>query len=374
MVLISACLTPKLRRQFENVAEHLHGADPAFVPPFPGSVAKFLAPDSIFSRRHGEIYSLLATRHGKPVGRIAAIINRSHNDHYGDRTGFFGFFACEENPDTAQRLFEAAATVLRNQKLLTMRGPYNPSINDESGLLTEGFQYPPFIGLTWNPAYYEKLLSDQGFHPVCRSFGLQLPLHRLELPQRLTRIVAREARRSQLKLRPIDLSRLREELRIVHEVYNNTLERNWGFVPISMDDLLCAADDMRSIADPEMILIAERDGENAGVALSLPNFNEILALTKSTPRWLRPLHILWLMKTRPIRSARQVVYGISPRFRDRGGLHAWLLHEQFVCAKARYPNAELGWIEEANTEILQNSIMLGAIQHRTWKIFERALT
>lgn len=373
MVSITACLTSRQRKQFECVAEDLHREDPAFIPPFPGSVAKMLAPDSVFFRRHGKIYPFLATRQGKPVGRIAAIINQTHNARYGDQTGFFGFFSCEDNADTARQLFETASALLQSHGLHTIRGPYNPSINDECGLLTQGFEFPVYLGLTWNPSYYEKLVTDWEFQPVCRSFGLQLPLYRLEPSPRLAPIVAREARRSRLKLRPINLSRLEEELKIVHEVYNNTLERNWGFVPISLDDLLVAAEDMRAIADPEMILIAECDGENAGVALSLPNFNEILALTKSTLRWLRPLHIFWAMKTRSIQSARQVVYGISPRFRDRGGLHAWLLYEQFVCAKARYPNAELGWIEESNIEILNNSKMLGANQHRTWKIFEKSL-
>ena len=192
-------------------------------------------------------------------------------------------------------------------------------------------------------------------------------------PARLGKIVERTAKRSRLILRPIHLDRLEEELKIVREVYNCTLERNWGAVPISMDDLLSAADNMRTFADPGMILIAEMNGENAGVALSLPNFNEHLALTKNTPRWLRLPHIAWLMKTRKIGTARQVVYGISPRYRDRGGLHAWLLYEQFVCAKARYHDAQLGWVEESNTEILENCRMLGAIQQRTWNIYEKCL-
>lgn len=372
MVAVSACQTAKQRNQFEKVAEDLLFAEPAFIPPFPGSIAKYLSPKSAFHRRHGEIHPLIAWRDGKPVGRIAAIINRSHNEYYQDQVGFFGFFECENNPQTAAALFDAAAGILRAQGITTIRGPYNPSINDECGLLVEGFQYPPFIGLTWNPAYYENLVVAQGFTTVCTSFGLQLPLHRLELPERLIRIVDRVTRRSCLKLRPIKLSQLEEELKIIHEVYNDTLKRNWGFVPITMDDLLFAAGDMRAIADPEMILIAEQDGQNAGVGLSLPNINELLAVIKTTPRWLRPLHLLWLMKTRRITTARQVVYGISPRFRDRG-LHGWLLKEQFACAKARYADAELGWIEDTNTEILENSRMLGAVRHRTWKIYEKSL-
>jgi hypothetical protein len=139
-----------------------------------------------------------------------------------------------------------------------------------------------------------------------------------------------------------------------------------------MDDLLAAADDMKAFADPEMILIAEIDGENAGVALSLPDFNEILARVKRTPHLFRLPHILWLMKTYRMSSARQVVYGIAPRFRDRG-LHAWLLYEQFVRAKERYTSGTLGWIEESNTEILDNSYMMGAIQRQEWRIYESPL-
>ena len=158
----------------------------------------------------------------------------------------------------------------------------------------------------------------------------------------------------------------------MQKVYNATLERNWGFVPITMDDLLAAADDMRAFPDPEMILIAEINGENAGVALTLPNFNEILARVKKTPHFLRLPHIFWLMKTHRINAARQAVLGISPRFRDRG-LHAWLLYEQFVSAKQRYANATLGWIEETNTEIIENSLMVGAIQQQEWRIYEKSL-
>lgn len=372
MVSITACRTHREKKLFERLPEQLHGMDPAFVPPFPGSIVKYFSPKSPFNRLHGEIHPFLAWRGGRPVGRIAAIINRAHNARYGDKTGFFGFFDGEDDPGLARALFDQAAEVLRTAGLETLRGPYNPSINDECGLLVEGFEYPPCLGLIWNPAYHRALLEGLGFQTVCTSYGFLLPLHRLEAPERLARIVKRIASRSGIRLRPIKMDRLEEELKIVHEVYNATLERNWGFVPISMDDLLAAADDMRSFADPGMMLIAEIQGENAGVALSLPNFNEILARIKRTPHWLRLLHILWLVKTHRIDWGRQVVYGISPRFRDRG-LHGWLLYEQFVCAKARYANATLGWIEDNNTEILENSRMLGAVPRQEWRIYEKTL-
>lgn len=354
------------------MAEKLHGTDPAFIPPFPGSVAKYLSPKSAFHLRHGEILAFVASRDGRPVGRIAAIINRSHNERYSDKTGFFGFFECENDPATAAALFGKVEEVLRAAGMDRVRGPYNPSINDECGMLAERFDLPPVIGLTWNPEYYLTLLAGAGFLPVRVLHGMNLPMHRLPQPARLARIVERIAVRSKLKMRTMDISRLPEELKIVREVYNATLERNWGFVPISMEDLLGAADDIRAIADPKLLLIAEMDGREAGVAITLPNFNEILAKVKKTPHWLRLPHILFLMKTQKINSCRQTVLGVVPGFRDRG-LHAWLIHEQFVRAQERYDNAALGWMEDTNTEILKNCEVIGGEYERTWKIFEKPL-
>lgn len=373
MYSISVCKTPKARTLFERVPELLHKTDPAFIPPFPGNVAKYLTEKSPFNRLYGEIIPFIAYRDGKPVGRIAAIINRAHNERYQDKTGFFGFFDCANDPEISHALFEKAAETLRAKGKTSIRGPYNPSINDECGLLAQGFDVPPCIGLTWNPSYYPSLVEKEGMACVCTSFGYLLPLEGIEPAPRLKPIVERTAKRSNVKLRPIKLNDLPEELKIVHEVYNATLERNWGFVPITMDDLLGAANDLKATADPEMILIAEMNGENAGVALSLPNFNEILAKSKNTPHWLRLLHIVWLMKTYRIQEARQVVYGISPRYRDKGGLHAWLLFEQFTKAAEKFHHASLGWIQESNKEIIDNAVMLGAIQRQKWKIYEKAI-
>jgi hypothetical protein len=373
MFSIRLCRTRKEERLFESLPERLHGLDPAFIPPFPGSIVKYLSPKSAFNRLSGEIYPFVAWRGGKPVGRIAAIINHAHNERYHDRTGFFGFFDCEDNVDLARELFDAAGTILRARNRECLRGPYNPSINDECGLLVEGFEHSPCLGLCWNPEYQKTLIEQLGFRVVCRSFGYFLPLHRLDVPTRLKRIVERMVKRANVKLRPIRMSKLEDELKIIQEVYNSTLERNWGFIPVTMDELLTAANDMRAFADPELILIAEVNGENAGVALSLPNFNEILARVKKTPPLLRLPHIFWLMKTHRIDWARQVVLGISPRFRDRG-LHAWLLYEQFVSGKQRYSNATLGWIEESNKEIIENSLMVGGIQQQEWRIYEKSLS
>ncbi|MEX1118019.1 MAG: hypothetical protein WEB60_04415 [Terrimicrobiaceae bacterium] len=367
------CETRALRIRFERFPECLHAAQQHYVPPFPMSVAKILSSDSSFNKRHGTIFPFLALRHGKPVGRIAAIINKTHNACHKDRVGFFGFFECENDPRLAKMLFGKVEEILRAKGLDTLRGPYNPSINDECGLLVDGFDSPPCVGLTWNPAYYVPLVLGAGFQKRMASFGYNLPLHRLPPPPRLKPLAERVAKRSKARLRPINLRSLERDLEIIREVYNATLERNWGFVPIEKEDLDSAADEFRAIAYPEMMLIAEQDGVNAGVALTIPNINIHLARLRKTPWLLRPLHFLYLLKTQKLRKGRQIVYGIAPRFRNNG-LHAWLTYEQFMCAQRCVDDAELGWIQEENTEVMELSELIGGYKLHQWDLYEKAIS
>ena len=372
LISINECHSAKERRAFERVPEVLHRGNPAFVPAFPFSIAKLLSPKSVFHRLHGTIRPFIACRGGRPVGRIAAIINRSHNEHHQDRVGFFGFFDCENDAETADLLFSKLREVLHAEGMESIRGPYNPTINHECGLLLERFDKPPTLGLTWNPAYYRLHLERVGFKCARMLYGFNLPMNRLEIPERVSRIVERMKKRSALKIRPFDFQNMESELRIVRDVYNATLERNWGFTPIAMEDMLATASEIRAIADPRILLIGESNGRPAGVALSLPNINEILAAVRNTPLWLRLAHIFLLLKTRKVHRARQTILGVVPEFRDRG-LHAWLLHEQFRVAKLLHKEATLGWVEESNTEVLQNCTLFGGEHDGQWGIFEMAM-
>jgi GNAT superfamily N-acetyltransferase len=367
---IVACTTRSLHRAFEHAAEVLHRGSAAFVPPFPGSVAKFLGAKCTFSKHQGEIQGFLALRGGRPVGRIAAILNRLHNEYYKDRTGFFGFFECENNASTARALFERAEQWVAARGLSCLRGPYNPTINNDCGILLDGYGARSMIGLPWNPDYYPALLTLNGFELKRVLHAFNLPLQRVEIPARLKRIAERLKARHRLTIRPFSMKRLPEELRILQTVYNATLERNWGFVPLTYAELLEAAKDFRVIADPRLLLVAESAGRPAGVAISLPNFNELLAAVKNTPRPLRLLHLLLLMKTRRIRTGRLTILGVVPEFRDRG-LHAWLIYEQFRIGKDFYVDSSLGWVEDTNTEVLEVCQVAGGELERSWGIYER---
>ncbi|GAB4168890.1 MAG: hypothetical protein Fur0032_07260 [Terrimicrobiaceae bacterium] len=372
-LLIEKCRERRDFVSFERAAEAIHRDQPLFIPPYPGTIAKFFSPKSAFRRRHGEIHGFIARRNGKPVGRIAAIINNTHNSFYNDRTGFFGFFDCIDDEEVAAALFRTAGDFLKERGMDRIRGPYNPTINDECGLLVEGFDSPTLIGLTWNPPYYQKLVEGLGFAHWVSNYGFRLPLSELSPPARLKPIAERVAKRSKVRLRLIELANLPVELEIIREVYDATLRGNSGFIPISAEDLAEGANELKAFAMRELIMIGEQDGQRAAVAISLPNINEHLARIRRTPYWLRPLHFLWLLKTKRLRTGRQVVYGVSPRFRDKG-LHGWLTYEHFVYAKSVLDYAELGWIEEGNKEILLAAEIIGGQRYRKWTIYEKSLT
>lgn len=350
----------------------LHGSDAAFVPPFPGSIAKFLKPDSLFNRQDGSITGFIAHRDGKPVGRIAAIQNRSHNAYWNDRVGFFGFFACEDRAETAQALFAEVEAVLGKLECDTVRGPYNPSINEECGLLTEGFGEPPSISMPWNPSYYPALLESVSHQAVRNLFAFHLPLH-IGIPARIEKMAKRLRERSKnVTIRSFDMKRLDEELRLAHRLYNVTLDRNWGFVPISLEDLLASADDLKAFADPDFLVFAEVNGEAVGFMLTLPNFNELLMRTKRIPRWLRLPAILWLMKTYKIQTVRQVILGVAPEHRDTG-LVGLLCHDMVRRTQKTAHSAELSWIEANNAQVIRLIELMGATHSKSYAIYEKPL-
>jgi len=306
-----------------------------------------------------------------PVGRLAAIVNSSHNAYHRDKVGFFGFPAFVRDSEVVRLLVSAVGNFLKQRGLESMRGPYSPSINDECGLLVDAFDSPPFVSMPWNAPYYEELLLDQGLQPVREMKALSLDL-KLPVPERVARIVRRMEARSRLTMRPLDLRQIDGDMKIFTRLYNRTLDRNWGFVPIHLEDLRQTASELKAIADPEGILIVESEGRPAGFVICLPNINELLANLKSTPRWLRLPHFAWQLKTRRLTGTRLAVLGVDPAFRDRG-ISPWFFLKAQNWAARHFDRAEISWVEGNNREIMENSVMMGAVISKTYRIYEKSL-
>ena len=317
------------------------------------------------------IHPLIASRNGRPVGRIAAVINRSHNTHNRDTVGFFGFFDAVDDMSVARELIAAASAILRAAGLSSMRGPYNPSINDDCGVLIEGNDRPSFVSMPWNPPYYARLLNAAGVEQTRTLYAWDVPLDR-PTPERINKIVERIRKRQNATVRPIDLGNLERDLTIIHRLYNQCLDRNWGFYPIALDDLMHAAEDLRAIADPETIFFVCMDGREVGFSLALPNVNEVFRAAKGRKGLLRLIEIGLRMKLQHITSQRLCILGVEPAARDKG-LSALLFHESFRASALKYSLSEVSWVEANNEEILEAASIMGGFRSRTYGIFEQAI-
>ena len=329
-------------------------------------------PGSPFLAAHGELAPFLAERDGKVVGRIAAILNRTHNEYHRDKTGFFGFFDfADEN--AARALFEAACDWMRSKGCDVARGPYSPSINDTCGLLTEGFGEPPSVFMPWNPAFYADIYRDLGLAEVRRLYSFDMDMTVMANPA-MTRLAARAQARSGLTTRPFDLSDISGELRKLQRLYNLTLDRNWGYMPVKWEDLEHSAQGLRTIANPDLLFFVMHDGREVGYSISLPDINDFLLRTRRWPRgWPRLIPMLWFLKRSKPRRARHLILGIEPEFRHRSGIAPFLYHETFRRVASHYPLAEVSWVEANNEQIVRSIEILGGSRNKTYTIWEKAL-
>ncbi len=372
MPTISICKTSKHRELFERIPELLHGSNPCFTPPFPGSVGKFLKDNSLFQRQDGTISAYIASRDGCPVGRIAAIHNRSANAFLDESAGYFGFFACEENPETARDLFDTARNHLESIGCTCLRGPYNPNIHEDCGVLVSGENLPPFISMPWNPSYYPGLIESAGLTPKRTLFAYHLDLI-AEVPARVQRIAKRIRDRSpDVFIRSMNMKNLESEIRLAHKLYNQTLDRNGGFYPLSHEDLLSSAGDLKAFADPDFLTFCEVNGRPVGFMFTLPNFNEILIRTRGVPQFLRLPWIVYLMKTQRITTVRQAILGLHPDHRDRG-LAALLCNDMVERTRKKAVAAQLSWIESNNKEVIALIEAMGGVQSQIYHLYEQSI-
>jgi len=371
-ITILPCRSPSELRRFEYCGEDILGRHPQFVPPIPGTVAETFRADSPFLRAAGELAPFLALRDGHPVGRIAAIRNRLHNEYHGDHIGFFGFFDFADD-DAADALMAAATAWLRERGLTTARGPYSPSINDTCGLLTVGFDDPPCVFMPWNPPRYVTTYERLGLSEVRRLYAFDMDMTVPGSPT-MVRLAERAREKSGLSIRPFDLRHPEKELRILQRLYNVTLDRNWGYVPVQWEELEHSAAGLRTIADPHMLFFVMHEGREVGYSISLPDINEFLRRSLSWPRgFLRLLPMLWMIKTSRPRRARHLILGIEPEFRNRRGIAPFLYLETFRRVAVHYPIAEVSWVEANNEQIVRSIEILGGHRTREYTIREKAL-
>ncbi|MBX5481496.1 MAG: GNAT family N-acetyltransferase [Myxococcaceae bacterium] len=347
--------------------------DPNFVPPIVAERRDFVDPAKNPFLEHASLQLFLARRNGKIVGRIAAIDDPHYNQFHNTEVGFFGMFESVNEPGVAAALFDAAAEWVRSRGMKSMLGPVNLSTNHDCGLLVEGFGSPPAMMMPYNPRYYPALFEATGFRKAKDLWTYELSTS-VAPPEEVLR-AAERLREEGVRVRPLNLRDLRSERRILKQIYNAMLGRQWGFVPMSDAEFDFIAERLRPLAvlRSELCFIAEVDGEPVAFSLTFPDANVGLkAANGYLTRFGLPIGLARLAwATRANDRLRVLMLGIKPGFQKRG-IDAVLYTETLRAARALgYVGGELGWTCEDNHLMNRALESMGARRYRTYRIYER---
>lgn len=324
---------------------------------------------------HAEAAWFVAEENGKVVGRIGAIINHSYNTLHQEKTGWFGFFECYHNQETANDLFQAAEAWLQARGMTRCLGPANPSSNDEFGLLVEGFDRPPVLLMTYNPPYYQELIEAAGYTKEKDLYAYLLSQKTSRTPK-LERVVKGLASRSAITVRSADPKRLDQEIELIKKIYNSAWEKNWGFVPFTDEEIDFMAKDLKQIYDPDLVLFAELNGKTVGFALSLPDINQAFAAGRRAPRGILNLPIgvfSLLSKRKHIDTVRILTLGVLKPYRGKGidALLYWETMERAL--KKGYMFGEASWVLEDNEPMNRAALLMQGQRYKTYRIFSKSL-
>lgn len=357
-------------KRFIDFPHDLYANESAYVPEL------YIAQEALLDRKknpyfeHAEAdYFLAIDAQGKVVGRIAATVNQAYIEFTQHQAGFFGFFEFIENQEVVNKLLDTAKQWLKERGLEIMLGPCNFSTNETCGTLIENFKDQPFILTTYNFPYYDALLQAYGLRKYTDLNSYMLPTELFD--ERLLRTHAlleeRLAGRG-VTIRCIDMKRFDAEIEKFLELYNACWDRNLGFVPMTANEVRHMGKDLKDIVDPDFVLFAEKNGQPIGMALTLPNFNEVLAHVKRGR--LFPTGIFQiLMRRKKIKTARCVALGVIPEYR-KTGLDFCFYARNFIASKQKgITCGEASWILEENPEMNRALQNIGGQVYRKHRIY-----
>ncbi len=360
------------RRAFLNFAKELYRNDPFWVPPLWGEYKCLLGWKRHPFNEISESQTFLARRDGKVVGRISAIVNHEHNRHFQENRGFFGFFECVNDQQVAAKLFETARQWLKERGITQVRGPLNPSLNYESGLLIEGFDDPPTFMMPYNPSYYAELIEGCGFqkaHDLLAFIG-----YRDNLGPTLAKLEPLAAKVTEMfnaKVRHLYPKSFKEDVKLFLDLYNRSCLHVWGFVPITPHELDHMAKGLRLVIVPDLASIVEIDGKPVGAVFGLPDYNPRI---KAIGGRLFPFGWMKLLRRdlSDIKRYRLMSVEVLPEYQKWGLGLVLLLSLVPKGIALGMVEAEFSWVSEAN-DVTRGSLIKGGTKiYKRYRIYDFA--
>jgi hypothetical protein len=352
----------------------IHKGNPNWVPPMIFDVRNTLNTKKNPLYQHSKLELWLAYRGNEIVGRIAAIVNDNHNKFHNDKVGFWGYFECINDKEVSRALFDVAKDFLLENGMDTMRGPINPSTNDEIGLLINAFDKPAVMLMTYNPEYYISLVEDYGNEKVKDLYAYEVRASIIQDEKKmgkLERVSQIVLKRENLNIRKINLQDFDNEVSIIEEIYNQAWVKNWGFVPMTDDEFRYLAKNLKAVVDRDFIYIAEFNGKPVAFSLALPDYNQVFIKMNGK---LFPFGVFKLLAGRKkITGIRLITLGIIPEYQKKGTEAVFILNTIKEGIAKGFNRAEISWILEDNAPMVATAENLGADRYKTYRIYDKQI-
>ena len=373
MISIIPVSGKKLLSKFIDFPHVLYQNDPYYVPELFIAQRDILTPGKHPFHEHSVVKLFLACEDGIIKGRIAAILNNNHNQFNKSNEGFFGFFDCENNTEVSTKLFLAAAAWLKEQGVKGIIGPVNPTTNDPTGLLIDGFDSAPMAMMPYNKPYYAELIKNSGFVKKVDLVAYYLDTKTTDdKPVRLHNALLTRLEKRNITIRTINIKDFKNETARIRDVYNAAWDHNMGFVPMTEHEFKYLAKDLKMILDPDLCLVAEHEGKIVGFALAIPDINQILIKIKRGR--LLPFGIFKLLLGRKkINRIRILALGVIEGYK-KAGIEACFYAS--IIEKARKKHilgGEASWILEDNFLMNKGIQDMAGKVYKTYRLYEKEI-
>lgn len=362
-------------KKFIRVPWAIYKNDPNWIPPLLMERKEALSSKHPYFK-HAKWKAWIAFQDDKPVGRISAQIDELHQQRYNNKTGFFGLIEAPEDDAVFSALFDTAENWLRGQGMQQIVGPFNLGINQEVGILTEGFDTPPCVMTSHSPRYYSTSIERCGYQPAQELLAYELDIHTYVTPSTKQELIDRTAGR--IKVRQLSRKTMEADFEVMRDVFNDAWQDNWNFVPFTREEFAAVGKEMLTVVPPDFLQIAELDGEPAAFIAMLPDINMAIADLKGRLLPFGWAKLLWRLKVRFPTRCRIALMGVRKKYQNTifGPAMAFMVVDSVLVPGLSRggQRVELSWILEQNKPTRNMIEKFGGKITKRYHMYSKALS
>ena len=377
LIAVEPAIGARGRKAFIAAGKVAYAGDPHYVAPLEYEVGARLDPRANPALAGADVELFIAKKNGAVAGRISAFINPLHLQTYNDATGHFGFLDAIDDAEVFAALLKTAEDWMRAKGMKKIAGPFSFSVNEECGMLIDGFDAPPYVMMPHGRPWYQRHVEALGYQKAMDMFALRYIPRRQFIPERRMKFIERALSSPKVNIRYVDFKRFNEEIATLVDIFRDAWSDNWGFVPMTEAQIKHMANELRPIIEKYNIIFCELDGEPVAFGLVLPN---VMELIRDFDGKLLPFNwakLLWRLKVKKPSQARMPLMGVRKKLHGKpiGAAFAYKIIEMVNSANMDngITASELSWILENNPDMLNMLTDMGGEIYKTYRIYERRL-